>query len=79
MCLAHAGRAEHEDVGLLELDIVGALVGPDPLVVVVNGNAEDLLGLLLAHDVVFELPVERLGIQAPGHEVALGGLCGGLL
>ena len=55
--LADAGRADEEDVALLQLDVAGggAAVGVDALVVVVDGDGEDLLRLLLADDVLAEL------------------------
>ena len=52
--LAAAGRAEEEDVRLLQLDVVGADLGVDALVVVVHRDGEDLLGALLADDVLVE-------------------------
>ena len=59
--LAAAGRAEQEDVGLLQLDVtIGIAARLDPLVVVVDGDREDLLGPLLADYVVVE-EVENLG------------------
>ncbi len=60
--LAGAGGADEEDVGLLELDVGGGLAGgADALVVVVDGDAEDLLGLLLADDPLAELLTDVLG------------------
>jgi hypothetical protein len=59
--LADAGGADEEDVALLELDVVVALdTGGDPLVVVVDGDGEDLLGAILAHHVLVELVVKVL-------------------
>ena len=59
--LAAAGRADQQDVALLELDVVVAVEpGVDPLVVVVDGDREDLLGAVLADDVLVELLVEHL-------------------
>ena len=58
--LAAAGRADQQDVGLGELDVVVVglprrwLAGLDPLVVVVDRDREDLLRVLLADDVVVE-------------------------
>ena len=59
MRLAAAGGTEHQDVRLLELDIVtttdaGLLLVLDPLVVVVHRHCEDLLRVVLPHDVVVE-------------------------
>jgi hypothetical protein len=57
--LAAAGGAEQQDVRLLQLDVVApadarTLLVLDPLVVVVDGDGQDLLGLVLADDVVVE-------------------------
>ena len=52
--LAAAGRADEEHVRLLELDVIDLVAGVDPLVVVVDGDREDLLGPLLADDVLVE-------------------------
>ena len=46
--LARAGGPDEQDVGLLELDVVDVAARVDPLVVVVDGDREDLLRLLLA-------------------------------
>ena len=54
--LAAAGRADQQDVRLVELDLlVGLLAVDQPLVVVVHGDREDLLGAVLADDVLVEL------------------------
>src|SRR6185369_3002534 len=54
--LASAGRADQEDVRLLQLDFLArvALVVVDPLVVVVDGDRELFLRPLLADDVEIE-------------------------
>ena len=52
--LPRAGGAEQQDVRLLQLDVVGADLGVDALVVVVDGDREDLLGALLADHVLVE-------------------------
>ncbi len=55
--LAGAGRADEQDVGLGQLDVVAAarlLLDLEPLVVVVDGDRELLLGLLLADDVLVQ-------------------------
>ena len=54
--LAAAGRADQQDVALVDLDVaVGVLAVDQPLVVVVDGDGEDLLGAVLADDVLVEL------------------------
>ena len=55
--LAGAGRADQQDVRLGQLDVVAAarlLLDLDPLVVVVDGDGELLLGPLLADHVLVE-------------------------
>ena len=55
--LAGAGRPDQQDVRLGELDVVAAarlLLNLEPLVVVVDGDRELLLGQLLADDVLVE-------------------------
>src|SRR5690606_25923629 len=52
--LADAGRADQQDVRLLDLDVVEHAVMIDALVVVVYGNRERFLGLLLTDDVLVE-------------------------
>src|SRR5207244_9538477 len=52
--LARPGRSDEEDVRLLELDLIDRRTGIDPLVVVVNRDREDLLGPILADDVLIE-------------------------
>jgi hypothetical protein len=69
--LPAAGGADQEDVALLELDLVDLAAGVDALVVVVDGDGEDLLGALLSdHVLVQELddPLWRrhLGERRPG-------------
>ena len=61
--LAGAGRPDEEDVRLLELDLVDGVTGVDPLVVVVDRDRQDLLGPLLADDVLVErgLDLARVG------------------
>src|SRR5205823_8680637 len=46
--LAAAGGADEQDVRLAELDIVDTVSGADALVVVVDGDREDALRLVLA-------------------------------
>src|SRR4029078_3444347 len=66
-----AGGPDEQDVRLLELDVVDGVAGVDPLVVGVDGAGEDLLGLLLADDVLVEgeldlARVGELGSRRPG-------------
>src|SRR6185369_373441 len=64
--LAGAGGADQQDVGFLELDVAGVAARLDPLVVVVHGDRQDLLGPLLTDDVLVErgLDLGRLGEAA---------------
>ena len=64
--LAGAGRADEQDVRLLELDVVDRVAGVDPLVVVVDGDREDLLGPLLADDVLVERELDLAGVRELG-------------
>ena len=61
--LSRSGRADKENVGLVDLD--SALGDPggelDSLVVVVDRDREDLLGLLLTDHVVVEVFLDLLG------------------
>src|SRR5690606_36015591 len=74
---AAARRADQHDVGLFKLNAVVVVFLQQALVVVVNGNAEDLLGLILADDVVIQsgLQVSRRGqrgeSQPPGRASGL--------
>src|SRR5712692_9495470 len=68
--LARAGRADQEDVGLGELDLVVLREVLEPLVVVVNGDRQDLLRQLLADHVL----VEDVADLARRRQVGLGGL-----
>ena len=52
--LARAGGPDEHHVRLLQLDLVHGVTRVDPLVVVVHGHREDLLGLLLADHVLVE-------------------------
>src|SRR5262249_14999596 len=57
--LAAAGRADQQDVALVDLDVAVALVAEaEALVVVVDGDGEDLLCPVLADDVLVELLLE---------------------
>ena len=68
--LAAAGWAEEQDVRLLQLDIVATdadgLLVLDPPVVVVDRDGEDLLGVVLADDIVVE---ERADLTRVGQVV----------
>ena len=62
--LAAAGGAEEQDVRLLQLDVgVAVRAGLHALVVVVDRDREDLLGLLLADDVVVQVLVDLTGLR----------------
>jgi hypothetical protein len=52
--LARAGRPDEQHVRLLQLDLVDEVAGVDPLVVVVDGDRQDLLGAILADHVLVE-------------------------
>ena len=64
--LAGAGRPDEQDVRLLELDLVDRVAGVDPLVVVVDGDREDLLGPLLADDVLVERELDLARVRELG-------------
>jgi hypothetical protein len=72
--LAAARGAQQQDVGLGQLHL-GVRVGADldALVVVVDGDGEDLLGVLLADDVVVQELVDLTGLGQLV-EADLGGL-----
>src|SRR5207253_1088665 len=53
--LAGAGRADQQDVALVDLDVAGDVTLAEALVVVVDGDRQDALGPLLANDVGVEL------------------------
>ena len=61
--LAGSGRADQKDVGLLQLDVAGHHLRIDSLVMVVDGDRENLLGALLADYVLVKYPLDlgRLG------------------
>src|SRR5439155_4188478 len=58
--------ADEQDVRLLELDFVDGVAGVDPLVVVVDGDRQDLLGPLLADDVLVEGELDLAGVGELG-------------
>ena len=53
--LPRAGRADQQDVRLVDLDVRADRAVHQPLVVVVDGHGQDLLGVVLADDVLVEL------------------------
>src|SRR6266567_5632411 len=61
--LPAAGRADEQDVALLQLDVgIAVRAGLHALVVVVDGDRQDLLGLLLPDDVVVQVLVDLTGL-----------------
>src|SRR5215467_5120968 len=59
--LARPGRADQQDVRLRELDVVVLGLMIEPLVVIVDGDREDLLGVVLTDDIVVEDLADFLG------------------
>ncbi len=55
---AAARRADEQDVGLLQLDVVHLHAGGDALVVVVNGDRQHLFGAILANHVRVQVLVD---------------------
>ena len=67
--LAAAGRPDQEDVGLVELDVgLGILAVDQPLVMIVHGDRQHLLGSLLADHVGVELLLDLAGGGNVGEE-----------
>ena len=66
--LAAAGGADQQNVGLRELDVVLLALVVQPLVVVVHGDREHLLGALLVDDVLVE---DALDLHRHGQLVVL--------
>src|SRR5713226_2262306 len=60
--LAAAGGADQHDIRLLQLDVADQLRRLDPLVVVVDGDREDALGVVLADHVLVERGADRLRV-----------------
>src|SRR5262249_23495805 len=65
---AAARRADKQDVRLGQLDVVVLLRVVETLVVIVDSNREDLLGVVLADDIV----VENLADLVRGRHTILG-------
>ncbi len=78
--LAAAGRADEQDVALVDLDVVVAVfvAEAEPLVVVVHRDRQHLLGAVLADDVLVELVLDRARRRNIGDE-ALGDAAAALL
>ena len=60
--LARPGGSEQEDIRFAQLHVVGAHLRVDALVVVVDGDREDLLRAILAYDVVVQDPLDVGGL-----------------
>ena len=56
--LAGAGGADDDDVALLDIDIIGAALLQQTLVVVVDGHGEKFLSLLLPDDILVEATLD---------------------
>ena len=65
-CLAGPGRADHQNVPLLQLDVLKPAPVQDALVVVVHRDRENFLGPVLADDIVIESRPD-LGRFGHGH------------
>src|SRR6202165_5246201 len=72
--LPAAGGADQHDVRLLQFDVAYLLRRLDPLVVVVDGDREDALGVVLADHVLVERGADGLRVE---NEAALSLLRGG--
>ena len=57
--LTATGRPDEQDVALFHFDFAGTAAEAEPLVVVVNGDGEHLLGALLADHVLIEAFLDR--------------------
>ena len=72
--LAAAGRAEHDDVRLLDLRAIFVRVAVlHALVVVVDGDGEDLLRAVLVDDVLIEVLLDDVRLVFLEDLVELGG------
>ena len=60
--LAAAGGADQEDVGFLDLDLIHRSRF-DPLIVVIGGNGNDLLGMILTDDIFVQLFLDLVGCR----------------
>src|SRR5690606_18438304 len=60
--LARAGRADQQDVGLGELDVLVLLPALDPLVVVVDRHGERALGAVLSDHILVQDLEDLLGL-----------------
>ena len=81
-CLAGTGRSDHEDIGLLELDTVVGFVHEvvvDALVMVVHCYGQELLGPVLADDVLVEELLDGLGLLEFAYLDGRGLLLAGML
>ena len=62
---------------LLNLHIRLRLCGADALVVVIDGDAEDFLGVVLSYHILFEVLVDDLRVQPVCHRIRYDGGLGG--
>ena len=61
--MPRAGRADQQDVRLLQLDVVGGAAGVDPLVVVVDRDRQRFLGALLPDHILVEDVIDLFGLR----------------
>ena len=61
---AGTGRAYQKDVGFVYLDVAVAVAVKQPLVMVVHGDGDILLGAFLPDDILVEI---LLDFSRPGH------------
>ena len=74
--LAAAGWPDEQDVALLQLDVVVAVEpGVDALVVVVDRDGQDLLGAILADDVLLSCSYSSRGVGMPAKDGSTRGDC----
>ena len=67
--LARTGGAEHQDVGLVDLDVAPLAAEVEPLVVAVDGDREHPLGVLLADHVLIEVADDLSGRRNGSEEL----------